>query len=342
MSGTRFSIRVLLALGAVCAAPLAPSVRADEGTPLAGPVVSSAGVPAEVEEMYRKGLRFLAASQTAEGSFGTGGYDGQAGVVGLAGVAFLAHGDDPNTGPYAKNLRGVLGFILKNQRADGYIGDSMYNHGFATLFLAEAYGMVNDDRIGPALKKAVKLIGDAQAANGMGAWRYSPEATDADTTITGACTVALAAAANAGIRIPEDSLQKSLKYYRFCQDESGRIGYTGAGQGGTDALTAIGAVCHAVAKRKDATAYKRACACLANLPQEQSQYMFYGLYYRSQAAFHDSAEAWAKFNAANIAARRQDQADDGSWSGEGGPGFSTSAALLSLALNYRFLPIYER
>ena len=37
----------------------------------------------------------------------------------------------------------------------------MYNHGFAAL-AGEAYGQVNDRRLGPALKKATELILNAQ------------------------------------------------------------------------------------------------------------------------------------------------------------------------------------
>ena len=36
------------------------------------------------------------------------------------------------------------------------------------------------------------------------------------------------------------------------------------------------------------------------------------------------------------------QMPDGSWPGNKGAAFSTAGALLSLALNYRFLPIYEK
>ena len=38
----------------------------------------------------------------------------------------------------------------------------MYNHGFATLALAEYYGLTNDTSIGPALKNATNLIVSAQ------------------------------------------------------------------------------------------------------------------------------------------------------------------------------------
>ena len=36
------------------------------------------------------------------------------------------------------------------------------------------------------------------------------------------------------------------------------------------------------------------------------------------------------------------QTQEGAWNGNYGKTFATSAALLSLALNYRYLPIYER
>ena len=68
----------------------------------------------------------------------------------------------------------------------------------------------------------------------------------------------------------------------------------------------------------------------------------YTRYYKSQACFHGGAEPWAAFNAANIEDLKSTQAPDGQWEGQFGSAFSTSASLLSLALNYRFLPIYER
>ena len=103
----------------------------------------------DVERMYSKGLKWLASKQQANGSFSGGGardhYGSQPGVVGLAVVAMLAHGDDPNFGPYAKNITNGVKFILDQQsKKTGYIGSSMYNHGFATLALAEAYGAVLD------------------------------------------------------------------------------------------------------------------------------------------------------------------------------------------------------
>ena len=49
-----------------------------------------------------------------------------------------------------------------------------------------------------------------------------------------------------------------------------------------------------------------------------------------------------EWNAANVKSLTTTQADDGSWNGQLGPSFSTAMSLLSVALNYRLLPIYER
>src|SRR5829696_968451 len=149
-------------------------------------------VSPEVERLYEKGLKFLVSSQNADGSF-PGQYGSEPGVVGFAVMAMLAHGDDPNHGPYNETIKRAVDFLIKAQGENGYIGSSMYNHGFATLALAEAYGALQDDRVGPALKKAVELIISSQDKNKFKGWRYSPDASDADSTVSGACFVAMIA-----------------------------------------------------------------------------------------------------------------------------------------------------
>ena len=113
-------------------------------------------IPPEIEKMYLKGLEYLAHNQTSEGNWGAQ-YGTEPAVVGLAVLSMLAHGDDPNLGPYSKSIRRGLAFILKSRNEEtGFIGTSMYNHGFATLALAECYGVVqNEPRLGPALQKAL-------------------------------------------------------------------------------------------------------------------------------------------------------------------------------------------
>ena len=97
----------------------------------------------------------------------------------------------------------------------------------------------------------------------------------------------------------------------------------------------------ALAKEKDSATFRKSFGYLRKAP-ETSSYRNYYLYYGAQAFFHASPAEWAKWNRKNIAKLKQNQNEDGSWSGQFGTTFATSASLLSLALNYRFLPIYER
>ncbi|MBR90107.1 MAG: squalene--hopene cyclase [Verrucomicrobiales bacterium] len=308
----------------------------------------------DVERMYVKGLKALAKSQQPDGSFSGGGrdhYGTQPGVVGLAVVAMLAHGDDPNFGPYSRNITNGINFILKQQNnRTGYIGTSMYNHGFATLALAEAYGTVLDpkNRIGKGLTNAVQLILRAQSVRKssqyQGGWRYSPESTDSDTTVSGANFVALLAALNAGVKIPKKAVEDGLKYIKNSQSSDGGIGYTTAG-GANGPRSAIGALMFCLAKKKRDPAYKRVMDYLYRQPADggYSHYYHYYLYYASQAFFHGpDPDQWERWNTQNIATLKESQLDDGTWQSNFGTTFATASSLLSMALNYRFLPIYER
>lgn len=320
----------------VCILALSPRARAQE---LFGDATDATA--STVERVYVKGLQYLVRTQTKEGSWPEAPYGREPAVVGFAVMAMLAHGDDPNVGPYAPAIRSGLNFILENANAQtGYIGRSMYNHGFATLALAEAYGMVDDPRLGPALQRAVNLILTSQSKNPMHGWRYSPESVDADTTVSGAQMVALFAARNAGLAVPEEAIQKGLKFFITCQTPEGGFGYTQA-SGPNAARTAIGCLVFALAKEKSATPYKNAYKFLQRAPAD-THYQQYYLYYAAQAYFHHSPEAWNEWNRRNITALSSTQSAEGSWEGHFGSTFGTAASLLSLALNYRYLPIYER
>ena len=111
------------------------------------PVRQDDSVPAQAELIYERGLQYLAKSQNEKGSWNDSG-GSEPGVVGLCVAAFLAHGEDPNNGPYSKNIRAGVDFILSQQNEkNGYIGSSMYNHAFATKALAESYGVLDNPAI---------------------------------------------------------------------------------------------------------------------------------------------------------------------------------------------------
>ena len=175
-----------------------------------GPVVRYGDpVPRDVREMYDAGLRYLIKTQDDSGAW----KDGQAGpgVTGMAVMALLASGEDPNHGPYRVPIRKALRSMIVSQNAEtGFLGsgqghDSMYQHGFGMLALSEAYGTVDDRTlwteasaggqkgrpIGQALELAVRCAVTSAKNNPQGAWRYSPDAKDADTSVSGAVMMGL-------------------------------------------------------------------------------------------------------------------------------------------------------
>ena len=299
-------------------------------------------VPLEVETMYKKGVGYLVKNQQPNGSWGSDHYSREPGVVGLAVLALLAHGEDPNFGPYAKTVKKAVSYILKQQnQSTGMIGSSMYNHGFATLALAETYGTLDDPKLGPALEKAVKLLLSSQARNAQNSWRYSPSGNDGDTTAAGACMVALYAARNAGVGVPQSALEKGLDYYKRCQSSDGGFGYTSPGSSNVP-RSAIGTLVFALGRKKNSKVWKNALKYLKTSGYTSSNYFYYNIYYMPQALFQSDIEQWRKWNKLNIKTLKVKQTSSGAWSGSHGAVFSTSMSLLSLALNYRFLPIYER
>lgn len=315
-------------------------------------------VPRDVREMYDRGLAYLVAQQSEQGDW-IGAGDNGPGVTGLCLLAILASGEDPNFGLYSGTIRRALRNMIEGQNAStGILGSSMYHHGFAMLALAEAYGAV-DDRdlwpsgggqrrtIGQALELAVRAAVTSQKKNQFGGWRYSPDAMDADTSVSGAVLVGLLAARNAGIEVPDESIDKAIAYYTSMTADSGEVAYAGGigggGPGNSLARSSIATLGFALAKRKDLPQFKSALGLLtSNLEQQGSSWPDYARYYQSQALFQGDLEAWETWNTLLIRQLKQAQQPDGSFQGQFGAPLTTSMSLLAMALNYRLLPIYER
>jgi hypothetical protein len=308
--------------------------------------------------MYDRGLQYLTANQDAEGCWPSG-HRG-AGVAGMALMCFLASGEDPNYGMYAGNIRRAIRFILEQQdQQTGYFGQSMYHHGFAMLALAEAYGAVDDRTlwndtsskqrmtIGQSLELSVRAAITSQKSNPFGAWRYSPSGTDADTSVSGAVLMGLLAARNAGIEVPDDAIDRAIAYFVQMTAESGQVAYSGGIGGFNESLAriSIGTLVYAIARRKDLAQFNQTLNYLKDKVQGGSSGhggIEYQSYYQAQALFQGDLEAWEKWNKQLIDRLKSEQKDSGGFEGSQGPYVATTLSLLALAVNYRFLPIYER
>lgn len=311
-------------------------------------------VPQEVKVIYERGLVYLSNSQQPDGSWAGSQQGG--GITGMCLMAFLAYGEDPNFGQYRREIQRAVRSIIESQNAStGYIPSSMYHHGFATLALSEAYGAVDETllwedgdggrkrrSIGEALELAVRCAMTAQ--NQEGGWRYNPNSSDADTSVSGAVLMGLLAARNAGIEVPDEVIDKALLYYQGMTNSNGEVGYSGRGGNGTSMnRTSIATLVFAVGKRKKWPQYEATSKYIATqLDHQEGAYPFYFRYYMAQALFQSDYDAWVKWKRENTAALRNLQHEDGHIDASHGPAYGTAMSLLSLALDYRYLPIYER
>ena len=154
----------------------------------------------------------------------------------------------------------------------------MYHHGFATLALAESYGQVDETllweggkpvrSIGAALNLAIGCAATSQKKNRWGGWRYSPDASDADTSVTGAMLMGLLACRNAGLDVPDEVVNAAMDYMRRSTGKDGSVAYSGGfgSMGGSMNLTAIAALTGAVTKTKETDQYKAALKRLQEKP----------------------------------------------------------------------------
>ena len=345
-------LRHLRKLRHLCAILLAASPLAAQD-----PSVRLGGeIPPEVATVYERGLAYLARTQSDNGTWRS---RSEHGITGICLMAFLAAGDDPNYGAYRNQIKGALRAIIAGQERDtGFIPNSMYHHGFAMLALAEAYGAIDEENlwtgsepaearqsIATTLEKAVELSLEAQRTNRWGAWRYSPTSTDADTSVTGAVLMGLFACRNAGIDVPDEALEAALSYMQRNTSTSGFVAYSGGLGGGGESMarSAVATLVYAVGQRRENDEFKNALSHIsARLDHRETAHTHYYYYYMAQALYQASPELWDRWNRKHASMLSEQQSPDGSFPGSYGEAYGTAMSLLSLALNYRFLPIYER
>lgn len=318
------------------------------------------------EDAIRRGLAYLYNKRDRDGSFGSGNYRGNVAVTALAGMAFMCGGHQPGRGTYGRAVQDALRFILSKENVQGRfpgflhnpgasIHGPMYGHGFAALFLTEAYGMVHDKMLREELRnkarRAIKLIVKAQ--NVEGGWRYEPNSTDADLSVTVCQIMALRSARNAGIFIPKATVDKCTDYVKNCQDRiEGWFRYMKAAGGGGGsqgfARTAAG-VCalNAAGIYKGEEIERGLKFLLKNKPHggvfgRADLHYFYGHYYAVQAMWTAGGSYWTEWYPAIRDELLGRQNADGSWADQICSHYGTAMACIILQVPNNYLPILQK
>ena len=311
------------------------------------------------DKVVEKGMTALLKLQQPNGSFDAG-----AGITALCGMALLSGGHTPTRGVHQAASRNALKFVLSAQdKVSGYLGadhGNMYSHGFATLYLAECYGMSPDPTLLRSLQAAIDLIHHSQ--NSEGGWRYQPTPVDADISVTICQVMALRAAFNVGVGgVPsQESIARAITYVRRCANGDGSFGYQSGGGGGggwgangaegiprcaAGAMSLIGSGITNLSDSVLGPAMRFLRTHVNEHIQSKSSYYWYGQYYAAQALFHSpESKDWDAYWAKAFPAFAKLQESDGLWtrSDSSGPAFNTAMALIILQIPNNYLPIFQR
>ncbi|GDY02042.1 hypothetical protein LBMAG49_13710 [Planctomycetota bacterium] len=285
---------------------------------------------------------------------------GHIGVTAICGMAFLAGGHLPARGIHGAAGQSAIRYLIEHVLDTGFVTDAgtrMYSHAFATLFLAEVYGMYGGKDVKDALEKAINLIVDCQ--NAFGGWRYNPFDRELDLSVTVCQVQALRAARNIGIKVPEGTIDRAIDYVQRSRVTRGRsrgqFFYKILGRGAYEkpnefAINAAALTALASAGIYDQELTEPALDFLERAYEDVSDYygrhyyFWYGNYYACQAFFQSGGTRFRRyFDRLSQDLLRSQQAD-GRWINDCGPGdeFATGIACLLLQLPRQYLPILQR
>ena len=331
---------------------LLPAYQGKDGPP----------APAKLDGQTRvavdKALVWLAARQDPDGSWSDAEHRHNTAITSFAILAFLSDGHMPGRGRHGETVLKGARFLAASGKpengclvgARGGNGRDMYCHGMATLALSQLWGTGGkdlDESIRPVLERAVLLI--LQSQNKEGGWRYHPAPNDADISVTVMQVMALRAARNAGMHVPDHVLDKAITYINSCRDaKSGGYNYQPRQNAPEFARTAAGICVLHLCGRHSAEEIPQAVKYLET-HFNSTHHFFYGHYYASHAMHQIGGKSWETWYSRLREKLLPAQAPDGSWPKNGkldhsapGPVYQTSIAVIALAVPQQFVPIYQR
>ena len=359
-------------------------------TPVA-PNPGTAPAPANEMEVVRRvnaatdrALDYLEKKQIKEGpQAGAWRADNNA-INALAVLAFLSRGHVPGRGKYGDTVEGdsvkpgvltrARNFLISTSSKipgrEGYLaagGGRMYEHGMATLALAEMYGMDPDPELEAKLRLAVNLILRSQGRQPiavkpgekprfLGGWNYEPTAVNGDLSVSVMQIVALRAASNAEVPVPEERIQMAIEYVKQKANPGGPgFGYNGP-NAGTPQTSAAGCLSLQLLGRYDDPQIPKTLDWLAasvkpTWKASGASYFYYFHYYAMQAFYQHGGKQWNEWHAGVRETLLKNQNKDGSWDAPDGAEvsidpttktYTTAMATLVLNIYQHFLPAYQR
>lgn len=298
-----------------------------------------------------RGLEWLSTKQNADGSWSESRYPHNTAITAFALMAFMSQGHLPGQGAYGPEVAKGARFIVSSAREeDGYLvgsrGGNMYCHAQATLALAELWGMARDPELKPTLVRAVDLIVKSQ--NREGGWRYEPQPTGADISVTIMTVMALRAAKNGGLHVPDATMRNAIDYIQSCyHPSSGGFVYQPRSPRPGFARTAAGICVLQLCGEYEADQIPRAVEYIKEHTLTREEHFWYGHYYAAHAFRQIGGKEWVDWYERIKTTMLPIQSADGSWSKQidrenVGPVYATAIAVIALSVPANYLPIFQR
>ena len=243
----------------------------------------------------------------------------------------------------------------------------MYEHGIATLALIEAIVALNKWDLEPMVNEAVQLLLRAQntehkpktlegpvdpSSPHYGGWRYEPNSTDSDISVSGWQILTLKAAQMAGFEIPEWSTTASVKFLHICYDDEEKYFTYEPGDGQGCVRAGVGALCLKLLGHSEDPRVKSAIRYMFDNPptwiyeDPGDGYPFYYWYYGTRVMLDEGGADWKLWKSWMCRLLVDHQSDNGSWQSkqdeEGMPYYTTALGALMLELCCGHVPIYMR
>lgn len=275
-------------------------------------------------------------------------------ATGLALMSMLGAGYTQRSGPYKKEVRAGLDYLLGKLKVGPHGGSlvqgqsGMYSHAIATVALCEAYIMTRDTSLIDSIDEARRFIESAQ--HKKGGWRYVP-GTAGDMTVTGWQIMALKSCEMAGFKSDEATWKRAESFINSLGSSDGQYGYQHP-DARTSTTTAVGMLSKMyLGDALEDDRLELGAQFLAN--QKPSKTDLYFNYYATLVLHHRQDAAWEEWNVElrDYLVNTQDKSNthqSGSWyfadkhAKVGGRLFTTAMAVMTLEVYYRYMPLYDR
>lgn len=362
------------------------------------------------EEAVEAGLRWLASHQDRDGGWSfdlgsrcsctqPGRHSSRNAATAVALLPFLGAGYTHLDGQYRETVRRGLNFLLDSRHhvevstgMDYRQGSQgMYSQGLATIVLCEAYGMTRgkaksdsqrrlEEKLAKTAQGAVRFIENAQDTMGhySGGWRYRPNSSPGDLSVTGWQALALKSAVLAGLEVKSTTLSRMDRFLDHTNYDNGtRYNYLPLRETGVELIgrgesigkfpdseytcTAIGLLLRMYLGRGPGHAPLDGGINLLDewgalkteqpLRSAQGHCNLYYAYYGTLALHHYGGSAWTRWFPELREFLIDNQSSGGHESGSwffsdpycdtGGRLLNTSLAVMILEVRYRYMPLYD-